>query len=682
MWWRGKGGEVGDTPIHSTCTLLLVTANDQVQCPLRSHTSVTPTYIQRSYLWMRDIAGFSPSSRFCQASFLFVILAAAKSFFLPLPHIPPRIPGTLSAPIMSATNNNNDDAANCGHLYGFGVPNHKPSILQTITAQRYEDVRLAQAQVPSSELEARIAAFDQVHGPPLNLFERIRADDKPIALAAEFKRASPSKGDIALDLVAAEQGIKYSKAGAAILSVLTEPKWFKGSLQDMEDVRVATEKGLQSSRSAVLRKDFVLEEYQLLEARAHGADTVLLIVAILEVDRLQRLIKTSRMWGMEPLVEVNTLPEMEIALDAGAKVIGVNNRNLHTFQLDLGTTERVMEAARKRSLSWDKKRGDILLAALSGISARADVVRYERAGVSVVLIGETLMRAADPLQAVRELLGLEDSARGSNTLIKVCGITRVEDAMVATRAGTNLIGTIFCASKRKVTGEGSAAVVQAVRKFGERTKRVLPYVEEIVDTAGAGALAPMSPEWFAHWQKELLRVTRRTPLVVGVFQNNSVEEVAELVEASGIDLIQLHGDETIGFAREISKKTGVPCIKVVHVPHDAAAATAEGLGKVLAGLQQEEGGKEGGPIALLLDTSVGNQKGGSGAKFDWSLAAMAQAQGFPVIVAGGLLPENVEEALSVAQPFGVDVSSGVEASPGVKEGGKVTDFIRRVRTFK
>jgi len=646
-----------------------------------SHTALTHTYKQGSSCsWMRHAAGSSPSSRFCHALLLLVVILAAAQSFL-LPHTPPPRPSTLSTLTMSNTNGNNgDDTANRGHLHGFGVPDHKPSILQTITAQRYEDVRLAQTQVSSAELEARIAAFDQAHGPPLNLFERIRAEDKPIALAAEFKRASPSKGDIALDLIAAEQGVKYTKAGAGILSVLTEPKWFKGSLQDMQDVRLATEKGLQPLRPAVLRKDFVVEEYQILEARAHGADTVLLIVAILEVDRLQRLIKTSRAWGMEPLVEVNTLPEMEIALDAGAKVIGVNNRNLHTFQLDLGTTERVMEAARKRGLSWDKQTGDILLAALSGISARADVVRYEKAGVSVVLIGETLMRAADPSQAVRELLGQEESARGASTLVKVCGITRVEDAMVATQAGANLIGTIFCASKRKVTGEESAAVVQAVRKFGERTKRVLPYVEEVADTAGA-AVVPMSPAWFAHWQEELLRVTRRTPLVVGVFQNNSPEEITALVEASGVDLIQLHGDETVGFAGEISRKTGVPCIKVVHVPHDAAA-TAEGMGKVLAGLQQEEGGREGGPISLLLDTSVGNQKGGSGAKFDWSLAARAQAQGFPVIVAGGLVPENVEEALAVALPFGVDVSSGVEASPGVKEGGKVVDFIGRVRAFK
>lgn len=634
---------------------------------------------------MRHAGGSSLSSRFCEALLLLLILAAAQSFLLP--HTPPPRPSTLSThtlTMFTTDGHNDDDAAKRGHLHGFGVPDHKPSILQTITAQRYEDVRLAQSQVPSAELEARIAVFDQAHGPPLNLFERIRAEDKPIALAAEFKRASPSKGDIALDLIAAEQGVKYTNAGAGILSVLTEPKWFKGSLQDMQDVRLATEKGLQPLRPAVLRKDFVVEEYQILEARAHGADTVLLIVTILEVDRLQRLIKTSRAWGMEPLVEVNTLPEMEIALDAGAKVIGVNNRNLHTFQLDLGTTERVMEAARKRDLSWDKQTGDILLAALSGISARADVVRYEKAGVSVVLIGETLMRAADPSQAVRELLGLEESARGASTLIKVCGITRVEDAMVATQAGANLIGTIFCASARKVTGEESAAVVEAVRKFGERTKRVLLYVEEVTTAAtgaAAAAVVPMSPAWFAHWQKELLRVTRRTPLVVGVFQDNSLEEITALVEASGVDLIQLHGDETVGFAGEISRKTGVPCIKVVHVPHDAAA-TAEGMGRILAGLQQEEGGSEGGPIALLLDTSVGNQKGGSGANFDWSLAATAQAEGFPVIVAGGLVPENVEEALAVALPFGVDVSSGVEASPGVKERGKVLNFIGRVRAFK
>lgn len=204
------------------------------------------------------------------------------------------------------------------------------------------------------------------------------------------------------------------------------------------------------------------------------------ILAHVYVSPLPFRYRCSRQWGIEPLVEVNTLEEMEIALDAGAKVIGVNNRNLHTFQLDLGTTERVMDAARRRGLryvrneasfgtttltsclisphtymwhSWDPKTGDIALAALSGISSRADVVRYEKAGVAAVLIGETLMRAPDPTKAVRELLGLEDTSGwrgGRDVLLKVCGITRVEDALVATQASANLIGTIFCKSKRQV----------------------------------------------------------------------------------------------------------------------------------------------------------------------------------------------------------------------------------------
>jgi anthranilate synthase / indole-3-glycerol phosphate synthase / phosphoribosylanthranilate isomerase len=485
--------------------------------------------------------------------------------------------------------------------------------------------------------------------------------------------------------VAAEQGVKYTEAGAGILSVLTEPKWFKGSLQDMKDVRLATEALAASqgqTRPAVLRKDFVVEEYQLLEARAYGADTALLIVAILEVDRLHRLIAFARKWGMEPLVEVNTLAEMEIALDAGARVIGVNNRNLHTFQLDLGTTERVMGAAQQRGLSWDRRTGDILLAALSGISARADVERYERAGVAAVLIGETLMRAPDPAKAVRELIGLEAGGPvvGANVLIKVCGVTRPEDALAATRAGAGLVGTIFCKSKRRVTGAQAAAVVAAVRGFGERTTRVLPYQEAV---PGAAAL---SPAWFEHWRKELLRVTRRTPLVVGVFQNNTVEEVAALVEESGVDLVQLHGEEPLVFASEVSRRTGVPCLKVLHVPHEGAQVS-EVLAGLTAGADDSNGagagvGGVGGPVAILLDTSVGGQKGGSGTQFDWTLAAAVQAQGYPVIVAGGLLPSNVEAALKAARPFGVDVSGGVEASPGVKDHAKVTEFVGKTRAFK
>ncbi|KAL3914510.1 MAG: hypothetical protein SGPRY_007599 [Prymnesium sp.] len=164
----------------------------------------------------------------------------------------------------------------------------------------------------------------------------------------DFKRASPSKGDIAPNLDPSQQALSYA------LAVLTEPKWFKGSLDDLTRVKkTLSEAGMVGGEGrktgvCVLRKDFLVEEYQLLEARAAGADTALLIVAILSEQRecpntarSPQMMAASRELGMEPLVEVNTEEEMRVALAAGAKVIGVNNRNLHTFEVDMGTTARV-----------------------------------------------------------------------------------------------------------------------------------------------------------------------------------------------------------------------------------------------------------------------------------------------------------------------------------------------------
>ena len=161
-----------------------------------------------------------------------------------------------------------------------------------------------------------------------------------MALAAEFKRASPSKGDIAPNLDAGEQASKYSKAGANIISVLTDQRWFRGTLDDMKSARLQTNQQVPS-RPAILRKDFVVNRYMIAEAAAGGADTVLLIVAVLPRKLLQDLIEYCRSLGMEPLVEVHAAAEVDVAIDAGAKVIGVNNRNLHTFQMDMANTEKV-----------------------------------------------------------------------------------------------------------------------------------------------------------------------------------------------------------------------------------------------------------------------------------------------------------------------------------------------------
>ena len=270
----------------------------------------------------------------------------------------------------------------------------EPTILDTIVAKRREDVREAMVAVPPGELERRLVA-----APAAIAFEARLRRDAPMAVIAEVKRASPSKGDIAPGMDAAAQAMKYARGGAAGISVLTEPGWFKGTIEDMSSVRNAVEP-LGPTRPAILRKDFIIDEYQVLEARVHGADSVLLIVASLDDTTLARLMERSRSLGMEPLVEVNSEEEMERALGAGAGVIGINNRELRSFQVDLGTTDRLAGLAR----------GDVLLAALSGISTREDVERFAAAGASAVLVGESLMVASDPAAKIRELRGVHDPA--------------------------------------------------------------------------------------------------------------------------------------------------------------------------------------------------------------------------------------------------------------------------------
>jgi anthranilate synthase/indole-3-glycerol phosphate synthase/phosphoribosylanthranilate isomerase len=255
-----------------------------------------------------------------------------------------------------------------------------------------------------------------------------------MALAAEFKRASPSKGNIAVELDAGEQAVRYYTAGACIISVLTEQHWFKGSLSDLTKAREETQRlqvagggerdmtMMMTTRPAILRKDFITNTYMILEAAAAGADTILLIVAVTPSNVLRELIQFSRSIGMEPLVEVHTEEELDVALTAGARVLGVNNRNLHTFQLDLATTVRTAEYLRTRGLQYHHN--DLTtpstgntntttttttntsyysLCALSGMSTAEDVQRYRHIGVGMCLIGESLMRAPNPTAAIASL---------------------------------------------------------------------------------------------------------------------------------------------------------------------------------------------------------------------------------------------------------------------------------------
>ncbi len=210
-----------------------------------------------------------------------------------------------------------------------------------------------------------------------------------LGVIAEVKRQSPSAGVIAGDLDPIRQAMAYASGGATAISVLTESDHFGGSLDDLRFVRSRVE-------LPILRKDFIVAPQQVYEARVAGADALLLIVAALDQERLEDLIDTTEQTGMTPLVEVHDSAEARRAVEAGARLVGVNNRNLATFEVDLTTAESVAS-----SLA-----ADLLTVAESGIHNGEDARRMEAAGYRAVLVGEALVRAADPAALVAELAGV------------------------------------------------------------------------------------------------------------------------------------------------------------------------------------------------------------------------------------------------------------------------------------
>jgi indole-3-glycerol phosphate synthase len=248
-----------------------------------------------------------------------------------------------------------------------------------LTATRAR-VTEAKDKISEDALEQRVASATAASG----FGSALRGPG--ISVIAEIKRATPRAGDLALDLDAGRTASAYRDGGAAAISVLTEPDHFKGSLEDLAAARGA---GLP-----LLLKDFVVDPFQVYQARAHGADSVLLIVRILG-DELSDLVTLTKSLGMDPLVEVHTEVDLERALSAGAEVIGVNHRDLETFELDPDRTAKLAPSVP----------GGTVLVALSGVSTRAEMEDLEQAGAHAALVGESLVTAPDPAAKLRELLG-------------------------------------------------------------------------------------------------------------------------------------------------------------------------------------------------------------------------------------------------------------------------------------
>ena len=257
-------------------------------------------------------------------------------------------------------------------------------ILDEILSHKRTEVENARIACPLAELKARCADLAPTRG-----FERaLRSPRGRVGLIAEVKKASPSAGVIAHDFDPARMARQYEDAGADCLSVLTDERYFQGCLDDMRAARTAC--GLP-----VLRKDFVVDEYQIYEARAAGADCILLIVAALSSGQVADLRALAGKLGLSALVETHDAAEMTTALEAGATLVGINSRDLKTFHVDLGVVETVARGVPE----------GVLLVAESGLKTGEDVRRVSAAGAGAILVGETLMRSGDVAQGVRSLLG-------------------------------------------------------------------------------------------------------------------------------------------------------------------------------------------------------------------------------------------------------------------------------------
>ena len=466
--------------------------------------------------------------------------------------------------------------------------------LEKIVAQTQADLAERQREMPLEEVQ-RLAAAQPA---PRDLYAALRKGSG-IKLIAEVKRASPSKGLLAPQLNPLEVARTYESHGAAAISVLTEPHFFLGSPAYLTAIK-------QAVQVPVLRKDFIFDEYQIYEARAWGADAILLICAILDEAQLRRLLNLAHSLRMHCLVEVHSAAETQRAVAAGAQIIGVNSRDLVTFKMNPHLIRELRPLIPP----------DRVVVAESGIHTQADARRLARYDVQAMLVGESLVVSQNIPAQIRSLL----QGANNSTQVKICGLRTAEHTMAAIDAGADMLGLIFYEpSHRYIAPREARKLVEAMQH------------------------------------------NHSTADFVGVFVNCEAAFINDISEQVGLQFVQLHGDEPPEFCSSINR----PVIKALSLHGQ------DDMNQVKAYHATS--------WRILLDTPTAHW-GGTGQTHDWTLAHSV-AQKIPIILAGGLTPENVNEAIRQVHPWGVDVSSGVETNR-VKDVEKIQMFIHNIRPHR
>lgn len=449
----------------------------------------------------------------------------------------------------------------------------------------------------------------------------------------EVKKASPSKGIIAEHFPYLEIAKEYEVAGAAAISVLTEPDFFKGDKKYLQEIA-------STVKIPVLRKDFIIDEYQIYQAKVWGASAILLICACLDVPTLTKFRELADSLGLSSLVEAHDEHEVQMAIDCGARIIGVNNRNLKDFTVD------VQNSVRLRNLVED----DVIFVSESGLETPEDIQVLRDNNIGVALMGETFMRSPNKVEKLAYLYG----PTYYTPKIKMCGISKIETIPAIVEAKPDYMGLVFAPSKRQVTVEQAKTLVDELHKQYETTYGEVTAPMN-TDTAQDGQNSQDSQE-FVQGNSNFEKIK-----TVGVFVNETVENLLKIAEEVKLDVIQLHGDEDETFIQSLKECTNVEVWKAVQV---RSAADAEKWIDSSADM-------------LLFDAYHKDERGGTGEVFDWSSLDEFER---PFMLAGGMDSTNVARAIRTVRPYGIDISSGIETE-GVKDDEKIKAFTHIVRTI-
>lgn len=474
-------------------------------------------------------------------------------------------------------------------------------------------VRVAQEKQVESPESVKAAALALPSDTGFPFEAALRQQD--FNFICEVKKASPSKGIIAEHFPYLEIAKEYEVAGAAAISVLTEPDFFKGDKKYLQEIA-------STVKIPVLRKDFIIDEYQIYQAKVWGASAILLICACLDVPTLTKFRELADSLGLSSLVEAHDEHEVQMAIDCGACIIGVNNRNLKDFTVD------VQNSVRLRNLVQD----DVIFVSESGLETPEDIQVLRDNNIGVALMGETFMRSHNKIEKLAYLYG----STYYIPKVKMCGISKVETIPAVVEAQPDYMGLVFAPSKRQVTVDQAKILVSELHKqYANR------YNRDVIQ-----------------WSNDVVQEFIKT---VGVFVNETLENLVTIATEVNLDAVQLHGDEDEAFIQSLKERTNVEVWKAVQI---RSAADAEAWIDSSADM-------------LLFDAYHKDERGGTGEVFDWSCLDEFER---PFMLAGGIDSTNVARAIRTVRPYGIDISSGIETN-GVKDDEKIKAFTNIVRTI-